>query len=106
MENQATFSDERLSVEEFLKKVGAESADIYPRREQDGSPKRGEKGQPLFCLVTDNGQFAYVPSELGQKLKDGEKVNKLFMTQVTTPGHDEPMWMLCESKSLAHFTVD
>ena len=44
----------------------------------------------------------------GEKLSDIEKMGRLFITKVTTPGYDEPMFMLCESKreSLLHFSLD
>lgn len=103
---ESKFSTERISVEEWLQRLGAKFADVYQRRDKDGNTLLGSSGKPLFTLVTDKGQFAYVPSELGTKLANKEHTGRLFMTQVTTPGYREPMWMLCESKGVAHFTVD
>lgn len=108
MENQSIFSEKRISVEEWMKRedIDAQYCDVYPRKDKDGLPLRNEKGQRLYTLATDNGKFAYVPHELGDKLMNKQPVGAMFMVQVTTPDHDEPMWMLCESRSVAHFTRD
>ena len=88
---------ERMSVEEFLSKTGAKNLDVYPRADKPG----------YYYFATEK-TLGYVPQELGAKLADGEEHGRLFITEVTTPGYDEPMFMLCESKreSLLHFSLD
>lgn len=108
-QNSAVFDEKRISVEEWLAlpEINGKYADVYPRRDQKtGEPLKNEKGQQLYTLASDNGKFAYVPHELGDKLTSNQKVGNMFMTKVTTPGYAEPMWMLCESRSVAHFTRD
>lgn len=88
---------ERMSVEEFLTKTGSKNFDVYPRADKPG----------YYYFATEK-TLGYVPQELGKKIEDGEKYGRLFITEVTTEGYDEPMFMLCESKreSLLHFSVD
>lgn len=88
---------ERMSVEEFLSKTGSSNLDVYPRADKPG----------YYYFATEK-TLGYVPQELGKKLEDGEEHGRLFITEVTTEGYDEPMFMLCESKreSLLHFSVD
>ena len=108
---------ERMSVEKFLKDTGSENLDVYPRADKEG----------YYYFATEN-TLGYVPRELGnkidyirkhqaeieakeakgEKLSDNEKLGSFFITKVTTPGYDEPMFMLCESKreSLLHFSLD
>ena len=88
---------ERMSVEEFLSKTGSKNLDVYPRADKPG----------YYYFATEK-TLGYVPQELGKKIEDGEKYGRLFITEVTTEGYDEPMFMLCESKreSLLHFSVD
>lgn len=108
---------ERMSVEEFLSKTGSKNLDVYPRADKTG----------YYYFATEK-TLGYVPQELGQKidyitqhraeitakeakgeeLKDSEKLGSLFITEVKTPGYDEPMFMLCESKreSMLHFSLD
>ena len=86
-----------MSVEEFLIKTGSKNFDVYPRADKLG----------YYYFATEK-TLGYVPQELGKKLEDGEEYGRLFITEVTTEGYDEPMFMLCESKreSLLHFSVD
>lgn len=95
-ENNSQFG-ERMSVEEFLSKTGSKNLDVYPRADKPG----------YYYFATEK-TLGYVPQELGKKIEDGEKYGRLFITEVTTEGYDEPMFMLCESKreSLLHFSVD
>lgn len=88
---------ERMSVEEFLFKTGSKNLDVYPRADKPG----------YYYFATEK-TLGYVPQELGKKLEDGEEHGRLFITEVTTEGYDEPMFMLCESKreSLLHFSLD
>ena len=108
---------ERMSVEEFLSKTGSKNLDVYPRADKPG----------YYYLATEK-VLGYVPKALGEKidyiskhkaeieakkakgekLSDIEKMGRLFITEVTTEGYDEPMFMLCESKreSLLHFSLD
>lgn len=108
---------ERMSVEQFLSSTGSKNLDVYPRADKPG----------YYYFATET-ILGYVPQELGKKidyinqhraeikakeakgeeLKDSEKLGGLFITEVTTPGYDEPMFMLCESKrqSLLHFSLD
>lgn len=88
---------ERMSVEEFLSKTGSKNLDVYPRADKPG----------YYYFATEK-VLGYVPQELGKKLEDGEEHGRLFITEVTTEGYDEPMFMLCESKreSLLHFSLD
>lgn len=94
--NNSVFG-ERMSVEEFLKKTNSKSFDVYPRANKPG----------YYYFATEK-TLGYVPQELGQKLENGEEVGNLFITEVTTEGYDEPMFMLCESKreSLFHVSLD
>ena len=106
-----------MSVEEFLSKTGSKNLDVYPRTDKPG----------YYYFATEK-TLGYVPQELGKKidyiskhkaeieakeakgeeLKDNEKLGSFFITKVTTPGYDEPMFMLGESKSetLLHFSLD
>ena len=88
---------ERMSVEEFLTKTGSKNLDVYPRADKPG----------YYYFATEK-TLGYVPQELGKKLEDGEEHGRLFITEVTTEGYDEPMFMLCESKreSILHFSLD
>lgn len=88
---------ERMSVEEFLSKTGSKNLDVYPRGDKPG----------YYYFATEK-TLGYVPQELGKKLVDGKEYGRLFITEVTTEGYDEPMFMLCESKrgSLLHFSLD
>ena len=88
---------ERMSVEEFLTKTGSKNLDVYPRADKPG----------YYYFATEK-TLGYVPRELGEKLDNGEEHGRLFITEVTTEGYDEPMFMLCESKreSLLHFSLD
>ena len=108
---------ERMSVEEFLTKTGSKNLDVYPRADKPG----------YYYFATEK-VLGYVPKALGEKidyiskhkaeieakkakgekLSDNEKLGRLFITEVTTPGYDKPMFMLCESKreSLLHFSLD
>ena len=107
----------RMSVEQFLSDTGSKNLDVYPRADKAG----------YYYFATEK-TLGYVPQELGQridyinqhraeieakkakgeKLKDSEKMGSLFITEVKTPGYDEPMFMLCESKreSMLHFSLD
>lgn len=108
---------ERMSIEEFLEKDKSKNFDVYPRLNEDGSRKttfneKTGKDEPLYYFATDH-TLGYVPKELGAKLEaqnNGEEVSigSLFITEVTTDGYKEPMFMLCESKreSLLHFSLD
>lgn len=95
-ENKTQFG-ERMSVEEFLSKTGSKNLDVYSRADKPG----------YYYFATEK-TLGYVPRELGKKIEDGEEYGRLFITEVTTEGYDEPMFMLCESKreSLLHFSVD
>ena len=108
---------ERISVEQFLSDTKSKNLDVYPRADKPG----------YYYFATEK-TLGYVPQELGKKidyinahraeikakeakgeeLKDSEKLGSLFITEVTTPGYDEPMFMLCESKreSILHFSLD
>lgn len=92
----ATFGT-RMTIEQFLNQVGAQNAKVYPRKNKPG----------YYCMATDNNVLAYVPKDLGQKLENGEEHNDLFMSEVWTPGYEEPMWMLCEesNKAVATFSL-
>ena len=108
---------ERMSVEKFLSDTGSKNLDVYPRADKPG----------YYYFATEK-TLGYVPQELGnkidyirkhqaeieakkakgEKLSDKEELGRFFITEVTTPGYDEPMFMLCESKreSLLSFTLD
>ena len=88
---------ERMSVEKFLSDTGSKNLDVYPRADKPG----------YYYFATEK-TLGYVPQELGKKLEDGEEHGRLFITEVTTEGYDEPMFMLCESKreTLLHFSLD
>lgn len=88
---------ERMSVEEFLSKTGSKNLDVYPRADKPG----------YYYFATEK-TLGYVPQELGKKIENDEKLGSLFITEVTTEGYDEPMFMLCESKreSMLHFSLD
>ena len=95
-QNESQFG-ERMSVEEFLSKTGSKNLDVYPRADKPG----------YYYFATEK-TLGYVPQELGKKLEDGGEHGRLFITEVTTEGYDEPMFMLCESKreSILHFSLD
>ena len=86
-----------MSVEEFLSKTGSKNLDVYSRTDKPG----------YYYFATEK-TLGYVPQELGKKIEDGEAHGRLFITEVTTDGYAEPMFMLCESKreSLLHFSLD
>lgn len=88
---------ERMSVEEFLSKTGSKNLDVYPRADKPG----------YYYFATEK-TLGYVPQELGKKIENKEDLGRLFITEVTTEGYDEPMFMLCESKreTLLHFSLD
>lgn len=88
---------ERMSVEDFLSKTGSSNLDVYPRADKPG----------YYYFATEK-TLGYVPQELGKKIENGEEYGRLFISEVTTEGYDEPMFMLCESKreSLLHFSLD
>lgn len=94
--NQSEFG-ERMSVEQFLAKTSSRNLDVYPRADKPG----------YYYFSTEN-TLGYVPQELGRKIENGEEYGRLFITEVKTPGYEEPMFMLCESKreSLLHFSLD
>lgn len=94
--NESQFG-EKMSVEEFLSRTGSKNFDVYPRADKPG----------YYYFATEK-TLGYVPQELGKKIEDGEEYGRLFITEVTTEGYDEPMFMLCESKreSLLHFSLD
>ena len=114
--NESQFG-KRMSVEDFLSNTGSKNLDVYPRADKAG----------YYYFATEK-TLGYVPQELGkkidyinkhradieakeargEKLNDDEKLGRLFITEVKTDGHDEPMFMLCESKkeSLLHFSLD
>lgn len=113
-QNESQFG-ERMSIEQFMElpKVKSKNFDVYPRM-KDGQPVYGkdddgnpDTSKPLFYFAS-GPVLGYVPSELGQKLQNKEKTGDLFITEVTTPGYAEPMFMLCESKreSVFHFSLD
>lgn len=85
---------ERMSVEQFLTATGAKNLDVYPRADKPG----------YYYFATERG-LGYVPQELGKKIESGEKTGNLFITSVVTEGHDEPMYMLCESKREALLSI-
>ena len=95
-ENKSEFG-KRMSVEQFLTDTKSKNLDVYPRADKPG----------YYYFATEN-TLGYVPQELGKKIEDGEEYGRLFITEVTTEGYDEPMFMLCENKeeSLLHFSVD
>ena len=95
-ENASQFG-ERMSVEKFLKDTGSENLDVFPREDKPG----------YYYFATEK-VLGYVPQALGKKIENGEEYGRLFITKVTTPGYDEPMFMLCESKreALLHFSLD
>lgn len=95
-QNESQFG-ERMSVEEFLTKTGSKNLDVYPRADKPG----------YYYFATEN-TLGYVPQELGNKIENNEDLGRLFITEVTTEGYDEPMFMLCESKreSILHFSLD
>ena len=96
-QNQETEFGERMSVEQFLERTRSKNLDVYPRANKPG----------YYYFATES-TLGYVPRELGKKLEEGKKINDLFVTEVRTPGYQEPMYMLCESRreSLLHFSVD
>ena len=115
-ENKSEFG-RRMSVEEFLTETKSKNLDVYPRADKPG----------YYYFATEK-TLGYVPQELGKKidyinkhsadirakvargeeLKDNEKLGSLFIAEAKTPGYDEPMFMLCESKreSMLHFSLD
>ena len=88
---------ERMSVEKFIKVTGSENFDVFPQEDKPG----------YYYFATEK-TLGYVPQELGKKIETGDVYGRLFITEVTTEGYDEPMFMLCESKreSLLHFSLD
>ena len=86
-----------MSVEEFLYKTGSKNLDVYPRTDKPG----------YYYFATEK-TLGYVPQELGKKIENNEEHGRLFITEVTTDGYAEPMFMLCESKreTLLHFSLD
>lgn len=94
--NESQFGG-RMSLEEFLQKTNSKNLDVYPRADKPG-----------YYYFSTESSLGYVPRELGEKIKNGEELGHLFITEVTTEGYSEPMFMLCESKreSLLHFSVD
>lgn len=88
---------ERMSVEQFLERTNSKNFDVYPRKDKPG----------YYYFATER-TLGYVPQELGAKLENGEDHGSLFITEVTTEGYDEPMFMLCESKreSVFHYSLD
>ena len=94
--NESQFG-ERMSVEEFLSKTGSKNLDVYPRADKPG----------YYYFATEKSG-GYGPQGLGKEMEGGEENGRLFITEVTTEGYDEPMFMLCESKreSILHFSLD
>ena len=94
--NESQFG-ERMSVEKFLSDTGSRNLDVYPRADKPG----------YYYFATEK-TLGYVPQELGKKIENGEEYGRLFITEVTTEGYDEPMFMLCERKgeSMLHFSLD
>ena len=93
-QSESTFG-ERMSIEQFLESQGCRQFDVYPRTDKPG----------YYYFATEK-RLGYVPKELGAKLENGEEHGRLFITEVTTEGYNEPMFMLCESKSLYNFSLD
>ena len=115
-QNKSQFG-ERMSVEQFLERTRSRNFDVYPRADKPG-----------YYYFSTERAIGYVPKELGKKidyinehkaeieekqakgeaLSDDEKLGRLFITEVTTPDHTEPMFMLCVSKSesLYHYSMD
>lgn len=115
-QNESQFG-QRMSIEQFLIKTGGRNLDVYPRADKPG-----------YYYFSSENVLGYVPQELGKKidyinehkteieakrakgeeLSDDEKLGRLFITEVTTPGFTEPMFMLCESKreSILSFSLD
>lgn len=95
-QNESQFG-ERMSVEQFLQKTHSKNLDVYPRNDKPG----------YYYFATEN-ILGYVPQGLGKKIEEGEKIGRLFVTEVTTKGFNEPIFMLCESKreSLLHFSIE
>lgn len=94
MKNESTSQfGERMSVEEFLTRTGSKNLDVYPRADKPG-----------YYYFSTEKTLGYVPQELGKKLENGEEHGRLFITEVTTEGYDEPMFMLCESKREAVYS--
>lgn len=94
MNNESTSQfGTRMSVEEFLQKTGAHNLDVYPRQDKAG----------YYYFATEK-MLGYVSQELGAKLENGQEHGRLFITEVTTPGYAEPMYMLCESKREAVYS--
>ena len=115
-QNEAQFG-KRMSIEQFLKDTRSKNLDVYPRADKPG-----------YYYFSTEHDLGYVPQALGNKidyinkhkaeieakkakgeeLSDDEKLGRLFITEVTTPDHEEPMFMLCESKreSMLSFTLD
>ena len=114
--NESQFG-ERMSVEKFLSDTGSRNLDVWPRTDKPG-----------YYYFSTERTLGYVPKSLGEKidyinahkaeieakkakgekLNDNERMGSLFITKVTTPGYDEPMFMLCERKgeSMLHFSLD
>lgn len=116
MENQNNSQfGERMSIEQFMEAQKCKQFNVYPRM-KDGKQITSEEGHPLFYFAAGK-TLGYVPSALGSKLaklkelqEKGETPTKeqqlgdLFITTVTTPGYNEPMFMLCESRRESVFT--
>ena len=96
-ENNKSQFGERMSVEKFLSDTGSKNLDVFPREDKPG----------YYYFATEK-TLGYVPQALGKKIENGEEYGRLFITEVTTEGYDEPMFMLCESKreSILHFSLD
>ena len=96
-QNQETEFGKKMSIEEFLSRTNSKNLDVYPRANKPG----------YYYFATER-TLGYVPKELGKKLENKEELGGLFITEVTTEGYEEPMFMLCESKreSLLHFSLD
>lgn len=108
---------ERMSIEQFLARTRSSNLDVYPRQDKPG-----------YYYFSSENALGYVPKALGEKidyinehkteiaekrakgeeLDENEVLGRLFITEVTTEGHNEPMFMLCESKreSILHFSLD
>lgn len=95
-QNESQFG-ERMSIEQFLEKTRSKNFDVHPRVDKPG----------YYYFATER-TLGYVPKELGEKMENGEEYGSLYITEVTTPGYKEPMYMLCESKrkSIYHYSMD
>lgn len=115
--NSKSVFGERMSIEKFMSDTGSQNFDVFPRTDKPG-----------YYYFSTEKILGYVPQALGkkidyidghkaeieakkakgEKLSNDEKLGSLYITKVTTPGYDEPMFMLCERKgeSLLHFSLD